>query len=188
MMLGALTCRAQAHGEKVTGRLRMAAAVASLAAGVALLALPADPAAATGSQRSLYRTDRVTPYTKNECVGLKKHECITIRSRHTPVGIDRFERIALACPKGFPHVVGWDAKHTEHVSLTLISEPPVPRAHAGSRPPVDTLVVSALNNADARGFAVLFVGCSSAPFNGTSFPYSRHAVPSNHVRFGKGGA
>ena len=179
MMLGPLTCRAQAHGEKVTGCLRMAAAAA-------LLALSAHPAAATGAQKSLYNTDRIMPYTSNECLGLKKHQCITIRSKHTPVGIDRFERIALTCPKRFPHVVGWDAKHTEHVSLTLISEPPVPRSQARTRTPVGTLAVSALNHADARGFAVLFVGCSSAPFNGTSFPYSRHAVPSNHVNLGQG--
>ena len=188
MMLGALACRAQAHGENVTGRLRRAAAVASLASGLAVLVVPADPAVATGSQRSLYKTDRIMPYTSNECIGLKKHECITIRSKHTPVGINRFERIGLTCPTRFPHVVGWDAKHTEHVSLTLISDRPVPRSHARSQAPIGTLEVAALNNADARGFAVLFVGCSSAPFNGTSFPHSRHAVPFNHVNFGKGGS
>ena len=148
MMLGALACRAQAHGENVTGRLRRAAAVASLASGLAVLVVPADPAVATGSQRSLYKTDRIMPYTSNECIGLKKHECITIRSKHTPVGINRFERIALTCPTRFPHVVGWDAKHTEHVSLTLISDRPAPRSHARSQAPIGTLEVAALNNAD----------------------------------------
>ena len=52
---------------------------------------------------------RIMPYTSNECVGLKKHQCITIRSKHTAVAVDRAERIALKCPTGFPHVVGWDA-------------------------------------------------------------------------------
>lgn len=187
MELTALSRRAQATGAEAPGRLRLASMVCALASGLALLALTADPAAATASNRSLYKTDRVIPYTSNECIGLKKHECITIRSKHTPVGINRFERIALTCPKRFPHVVGWDAKHTEHVSLTLISDRPVPHSHARSRSAIGTLEVAALNNADAGGFAVLFVGCSRAPFNGTSFPHSRHAVPFNHINLGKGG-
>ena len=83
----------------------------------------------------------------------------------------------------FPYVVSWDAKHHEHIGLTLVSAPP-DRSTAGMRAAAkpEAVTVNAHNQADERGFVTLFLGCAAQPVVGAPFLLSKHGLPTNALR------
>jgi hypothetical protein len=128
----------------------------------------------------------VLAHTENECLTLRKDECRTVRSRLVPLDAGASTRVELACEPEFPYVVSWDAEHHEHVGLTLASAPP-DRSAAGmtaATAPVEAeaVTVHAINQADARGFVTLFLGCTTEPAVGAPFLQSKHGLPSKVLR------
>jgi len=97
------------------------------------------------SAQTYYDTSRIIPPTKNECIGQNAGDCIRVRSREITVDVGSAALIALSCPSTHPHVVGWHARHHEHVSMHALKfRPPRPRG-VGFTP--GTLRVTARNNA-----------------------------------------
>jgi hypothetical protein len=133
-------------------------------------------AAPAAAQRTVYDTTRIIPHLQNECVGQRRGNCITVRSRDTRVAGNSFARIKVTCPRTYPYIVGWDARHHEHISLHVFT--PDPDADFGSPPVAQPLRISALNHAGAPGFARVFAGCSKKPFRGSLFILSSHSIPS----------
>jgi hypothetical protein len=126
------------------------------------------------SAQHIYDTTRVVPFSDSECVGAKGRPCATVRSPKTWIESDTSAAIELFCPPGQPYVMGWDARHHEHISLIVIA------AGAGPNGLPQRVKVGARNNADVRGMALVAVGCSKRPFEGGPFMTSRSSVPSNH--------
>ena len=157
------------------------AAVPVVGAALALGAPAAAPAA-----HPLYDTKRVLRHLGNECLTLPKGECRTVRSPLVPLDAGGMTNVELACGPKFPYVVGWDAEHHEHIGLTLASALP-DRSAAGmtaAAAPVEpeSVTVNAHNQADARGFVTLFLGCAAQPVVGAPFLRSKHGVPTNALR------
>jgi len=142
--------------------------------------------AAPASAQSIYDVTRIIGHTKNECIGQRAGNCITVSSPRKWVVVDSSAIIRVSCPSTYPHVVGWDARHHEHISLTALpAKPPAPACTpqdddclADTAP--QRLSVAAKNNANARGTVQILVGCSKRPYAGTPIMTSRHAVPSKH--------
>jgi hypothetical protein len=146
-------------------------------AALAVLALAmALPAAA--SARTIYDTTRIIGYTQNECIGQKPWHCITVASQRTWVDVDSTANIVVSCLKEYPYIVGWDARHHEHISLAALSRRPSSGAGADRLP--QRLNIAALNNAGAPGFVRIFAGCSKKPYAGTPILSGRSAIPSKH--------
>ena len=143
-------------------------------AALAVLSLTLGLGSHASAQRAFYDTARIIPFSGTECVGAKGRPCTTVRSTRTWIEVDTPAAIELSCPRRQPYVVGWDARHHEHISLIVISAGPGPngipqRVRLGAR-----------NNANARGMALVALGCSSRPFAGGAFMTSRSSVPSKH--------
>ena len=157
-----------------------------LAVAVAAAALALGPG--TASAHPLYNTNRVLEHTDNECLNLRHNKCRTIWSPRVSVKVGDAKRIELACVPGRPFLLGWDARHHEHIGLTLVSPPPADlRAAAAASAATTTaepesITVLATNQADARGFVRLFIGCTAEPVVGAPFALSRHALPSKALR------
>ena len=139
----------------------------------------------TASAHRLFDTDRVLEHTDNECLDLRQHKCSSIRSPRVSLKAGASTRIELACLPERPFLLGWDAAHHEHIGLTLVSDPPVDlraaRLHrCGGQP--ESVTVLATNQADARGFVRLFIGCTAEPVVGAPFALSRHGLPSKAIR------
>lgn len=139
--------------------------------------LPAGPAAA----HPLYDTERVIPYQQMECVGTPAGACYRVHSRLTRVGVDRAERLTLACPQAYPYVIGWDAKRHEHLELTVVP-PSLSSVRPSTSGRLHSLTVVAVNKADAAGSFRLYVGCSKRPFAGAGFMRAAQAFPSKLAR------
>ena len=96
--------------------------------GLLLAAVPVVGAAfalgAPAAAHPLYDTKRVLRHTENECLTLPRNECRTVRSPLVPLDAGGVTNVELACEPEFPYVVGWDAEHHEHISLTLASALP----------------------------------------------------------------
>jgi hypothetical protein len=129
-----------------------------------------SPASAQG----IYDTTRIVAFSDSECVGAKGRACTTVRSPKTWIEADTSAAIETFCPAEQPYVVGWDARHHEHISLIVVA------AGAGPNGLPQRVKVGARNNADVRGMALIAVGCSRRPFAGGPFMSSRSSVPSNH--------
>jgi hypothetical protein len=158
--------------------------------GLLLVAVPVAGAAfalgAPAAAHPLYDTKRVLHHTENECLTLPKNKCRTVRSPLVPLDAGGVKNVELACLPKFPYVVGWDAEHHEHISLTLASARPdrsaagAPTAAAAVEP--ESVTVYAANRADARGFVTLFLGCAAQPVVGAPFLLSKHGLPTNALR------
>ena len=140
----------------------------------------------TASAHRLFDTNRVLEHTENECLDLRQHECRTIQSPRVSLKAGDATTIELACVPGHPFLVGWDATHHEHISLTLVSDPPVDlragaTAAAAAVAP-ESITVLATNQADARGFVRLFIGCTAEPVVGAPFLRSTHGLPTKALR------
>lgn len=169
--------RRHASGGAVSVR-GLLAAITVVGAAVAL----GTPAAA----HPLYDTESVLDHTENECLDLPKRECRTIASPRISLGAGAARTLELACAPKRPYVVAWDAEHHEHIRVTLVSDPPVDlragaTAAAAAVEP-ESVTVLAANQADARGFLTLFIGCSAEPVVGAPFPRSRHGLPTEALR------
>ena len=157
-----------------------------LAAAVVGAALALGPG--TASAHRLFDTDRVLEHTDNECLNLRHNKCRTIWSPRVSVKVGDAKRIELACVPGRPFLLGWDARHHEHIGLTLVSPPPADlRAAAAASAATTTaepesITVLATNQADARGFVRLFIGCTAEPVVGAPFARSRQGLPSKALR------
>ena len=157
-----------------------------LAVAVAAAALALGPG--TASAHPLYNTNRVLEHTDNECLNLRHNKCRTIWSPRVSVKVGDAKRIELACVPGRPFLLGWDARHHEHIGLTLVSPPPADlRAAAAASAATTTaepesITVLATNQADARGFVRLFIGCTAEPVVGAPFALGRHGLPSKVLR------
>ena len=133
-------------------------------------------------------TNRVLEHTDNECLNLGPRRCSSIPSPRVPLKAGAATRIELACVPGRPFLLGWDARHHEHIGLTLVSPPPADlRAAAAASAATTTaepesITVLATNQADARGFVRLFIGCTAKPVVGAPFALSRHGLPSKVLR------
>ena len=160
--------------------------------GLLLAAVPVVGAAfalgAPAAAHPLYDTKRVLRHTENECLTLPRNECRTVRSPLVPLDAGGVTNVELACEPEFPYVVGWDAEHHEHISLTLASALP-DRFAAGPAAAVaaaavepGSVTVHAANHADARGFVTLFLGCAAEPVVGAPFLLSKHSLPTNALR------
>lgn len=150
-----------------------ASAVLTLALAMALVA----PASA----RRIYDVTRIVAHTQNECVGQKSQDCITVSSQRRWIAVDSSVKIRISCSSAYPYVVGWDARHHEHISIVALSvRPSIKSGLVLPDLPPQRIVVAAQNNAHARGFARIFVGCSKKPFAGTPFMTHRKAIPSKH--------
>lgn len=142
----------------------------------------------TASAHRLFDTDRVLEHTDNECLNLRHNKCRTIWSPRVSVKVGDAKRIELACVPGRPFLLGWDARHHEHIGLTLVSPPPADlRAAAAASAATTTaepesITVLATNQADARGFVRLFIGCTAEPVVGAPFARSRQGLPSKALR------
>jgi hypothetical protein len=136
--------------------------------------------AAPASARRIHDVTRIIGYTQNECIGHTSQNCITVKSERTRIAVDSAVKIGVTCSSKYPYVVGWDARHREHISITALSvgTPTQTGAVAAGGPP-QRLEVVAENNAHAAGFARIFVGCSKRPFAGTPIMTHRGAIPSN---------
>ena len=176
-------------------RFTLSKIIGSLAAGhvprlpfaaSAVLALATALAAPASAQPVIYDVTRIIGHTKNECIGQRAGNCITVSSPRKWVVVDSSAIIRVSCPNTYPHVVGWDARHHEHISLTALpAKPPAAACSPGDDDCLaDTtpqrLSVAARNNANARGTVQILVGCSKRPYAGTPIMTSRHAVPSKH--------
>ena len=157
-----------------------------LAVAVAAAALALGPG--TASAHPLYNTNRVLEHTDNECLNLRHNKCRTIWSPRVSVKVGDAKRIELACVPGRPFLLGWDARHHEQIGLTLVSPPPADlRAAAAASAATTTaapesITVLATNQADARGFVRLFIGCTAEPVVGAPFALGRHGLPSKVLR------
>jgi hypothetical protein len=152
----------------------------------AALTLAMVSAAPVSAQPVIYDVTRIIGHTKNECIGQRAGNCITVSSPRKWVVVDSSAIIRVSCPSTYPHVVGWDARHHEHISLTALpAKPPASTCSPGDDDCLaDTapqrLSVAARNNANARGTVQILVGCSKRPYAGTPIMTSRQAVPSKH--------
>jgi hypothetical protein len=158
--------------------ISVAAARAAVVSLVGALAMPA----AAASTSKFYDTTRIVGYTKNECVGASGN-CRTIKSVKRQIKSGQSKIISLSCPASHPHVAGWDARYHEHISLTFLSGATgadLASSSGSAASAFSSIEVAALNNADAPGHVVLFLGCARKPFVGGSFATSHGAVPSNH--------
>ena len=157
-----------------------------LAVAVAAATLALGPG--TASAHPLFNTNRVLEHTDNECLNLRHNKCRTIWSPRVSVKVGDAKRIELACVPGRPFLLGWDARHHEHIGLTLVSPPPADlRAAAATSAATTTaepesITVLATNQADARGFVRLFIGCTAKPVVGAPFALSRHGLPTKALR------
>ena len=169
-----------AGGTTPVRRLLAAAAVPIVGVALAL--------GAPASAHPLYNTNRVLEHTDNECLNLRHNKCRTIWSPRVSVKVGDAKRIELACVPGRPFLLGWDARHHEHIGLTLVSPPPADlRAAAAASAATTTaepesITVLATNQADARGFVRLFIGCTAEPVVGAPFARSRQGLPSKALR------
>lgn len=163
-----------ASGGTILGRGLLAA---TMVAG-AMLALGPS----TASAHRLFDTDRVLEDTDNECLNLRHNKCQTIRAPRVWVKAGAAKRIELACVPGYPYLLGWDAAHHEHIGLTLASDPPDRSASAKAAVKPESITVLATNQADASGFARLFIGCTAKPVVGAPFALSRNGLPSKALR------
>lgn len=136
----------------------------------------------TASAHRLFDTDRVLEHTDNECLNLPQHKCRSIPSSRVWLKAGASTRIELACPPKRPFLLGWDAAHHEHIGLTLASDPPDRSAGAKAAVEPESITVLAINQADARGFVRLFIGCTAEPVVGAPFALSRHGLPTNAIR------
>ena len=160
------------------------------ARGLLLAAVPVVGAAfalgAPAAAHPLYDTKRVLRHTENECLTLPRKECRTVRSPLVPLDAGGVTNVELACEPEFPYVVGWDAEHHEHISLTLASALPdcfaAGAAAAAAAVEPGSVTVHAANHADARGFVTLFLGCAAEPVEGAPFLLSKHSLPTNALR------
>jgi hypothetical protein len=131
--------------------------------------------AATNGQ---YDTSRVIGYQRNECLRQDKGRCVTVGSELRSVRADHPVDITVTCNSRYPHVVGWDARHNEHISLKLLTNKVTP-AKSGNP---GSITILAKNEADTAGFAKIFVGCSNSSFQKTPFMRTRMAVPTKNLR------
>lgn len=149
---------------------------------LAQLALPVAcwamllPAAA----HSVYDTERIFQYQRQECMGAAGHPCSTVHSRLTRVGARATEQITLTCPRAYPYVVGWDAKRHEHLELTAV---PAAAMALPSSEELRSLTVVAQNRANAAGSFRFYLGCATKPFAGAGgFMQKMHASPSRPIQ------
>jgi hypothetical protein len=130
------------------------------------------------SAQSIHDTTRIVGYTQNECIGQKPRDCITVSSQGTTIDVEATAKIVVSCPAQYPYVVGWDARHHEHISIAALPHRPSSSTDAGRLP--QRLEFAARNNAEAPGFVRVFAGCSTKPFAGAPISSGQSAVPSKH--------
>jgi hypothetical protein len=127
----------------------------------------------------------VLEHTGNECLK-RQHTCSSIKSPRVSLKAGASTRIELACVPERPFLLGWDAAHHEHIGLTLVSDLPVDLRAGATASAAEvkpkSVTVLATNQADARGFVRLFIGCTAEPVVGAPFALSRHGLPSKALR------
>jgi hypothetical protein len=154
--------------------------VRGLVAAIVVFAAALGPG--TASAHRLFNTNRVLEHTDNECLNLRHNECSSIPSPRVSLKAGASTRIELACGRERPFLLGWDARHHEHIGLTLVSDPPDRSASAKAAIQPESVTVFATNQADARGFVRLFIGCTAEPVVWAPFALSRNGLPSKALR------
>jgi len=151
-----------------------------LLAASAAWGLTLTTAGTVSAQRAIYDVTRVVGFAKTECTGHSVQNCVPVRSKLTTVRADEPSVIRLSCPQSHPHVVGWDARHHEHISSRVIG---VGQARPGTSrvpPKSGDLQVAVRNEARRPGEARIVAGCSTQPYQGHPFMQSRGSIPSKH--------
>lgn len=146
---------------------------ASAALGLTLIVTPSASA-----QRVIHDVNRTVGFAKTECTGHNAQDCIAVRSKLTTIPVDEPVLIRLSCPQSHPHVVGWDARHHEHISLRVVSVGQMKPGSSEAKPRTGDLRVAARNDAHRPGEVRIVAGCSTQPYQGHPFMHSRRSVPS----------
>lgn len=131
-----------------------------------------------------YDTQRIVRYAKNECRAATG-PCRTIKSQPIWLKAGTSRIVSVRCPATYPHVVGWDSRQREHISLRLLPTMPGQQPGASTAAVVgrfDAIQLAIANHADSGGDATIFLGCSTKPFKGGGFAMSRGAMPSRNLR------
>lgn len=134
----------------------------------ALAGLVSSPGGAAATE-TLYNTGRILPQQDSACAGLA--DCRTVRLRPMAVEPGGSVAIPMECPADHPHLIGWDARRHEHISIRLVpsrAEGQLPRLVAG-------------NNAHEAGSVTIFIGCSRQRHRVTAMMQSASAVPTNRA-------
>jgi hypothetical protein len=87
------------------------------------------------------------------------------------VGVPARGRIStrFVCPDSHPHFWAWDAGLHEHIGVELLKSD-----HRGP-------TIEGTNHADFEGHFVVYLGCSTSPYDGDRVLVGRRAAPTGWV-------
>jgi hypothetical protein len=140
------------------------------------------PTASFG-QAGVHDPTRILEFTGNECAGAAPGQCAAAEPRRYFIPRRRVKTIELACPQSRPHVVGWDTRHQEHISIDLVPAAATAASDDTQGPGGFTLLLT--NHADAPGFASVVLGCAAQPTGRAVIVQHKSAVPTGRLQRGE---
>lgn len=135
---------------------------ALLVVGGVLVLASAGSVAAQG-----YSTERLLPSNNNECGGIPGCSSQAMPAVSVPARGRLSTR--FVCPDHHPHLWAWDVGLHEHIGVELIKSD---RTSA---------TIEGTNHADVEGRFVIYLGCSTSPYDGDSVFVGRRAAPTGWV-------